>query len=169
MEKKKTIPVLPAIPNDSRLKLVKRITKLMDEEFSVGGFRFGWDPILNLFPVVGDVAGYAISVSLILTMLRHGASGKLVAKMMANASLDALIGLVPFLGWIADFVFKANTRNVKLLVEHYTAGKHQGSARPVVYSILITGMIIAVVIVFLSFIALRWLVRYGDKLIGVTF
>ncbi len=129
----------------------------MDEQFSIGGFRFGLDPILNLIPLAGDVSSYMISVALIITMARHGASGKLVVKMLANATLDALVGTIPVLGWIFDFSFKANTRNLKLLTEHYTEGKHRGSARPVIISILVVMLLVLALILFLVIQLFRWL------------
>ena len=39
-------------------------------------------------------------------------------KMLRNILVDWVIGLVPIAGDIADVAFKANIRNVKLLVEH---------------------------------------------------
>lgn len=145
------------ITNDPRLKMVQRVTRLMDEQFSVGGFRFGLDPILNLVPVAGDVSSYMISVALIITMVKHGASGRVAAKMLANATLDALVGAIPVLGWIFDFSFKANTRNLQLLTEYYTEGKHRGSAKPVIVSILIVMLLVLVLIVFLVIRLFQWL------------
>ncbi|MCH5597579.1 DUF4112 domain-containing protein [Niabella ginsengisoli] len=128
----------------------------MDEQFSIGGFKFGLDPILNLIPVAGDISGYIISISLIITMVKHGASGRLAAKMLVNATLDALIGAIPVLGWVFDFTYKANTRNLKLLSEHYTEGKHRGSARPVIVGIIITMFIVLALIVYLIISVLQW-------------
>ena len=159
---------MPPIPDDPRLKTIKRISKLMDEQFSIGGFKFGLDPILNLIPIAGDISGYAVSVALIITMLQHGVSGKLAIKMLGNATLDALVGVVPFLGWIFDFTFKANTRNVKLLTEHYTQGKHHGSATPVVISILITMLIVLALVIFLSYKALEWIITSSNAM-GISF
>lgn len=39
-------------------------------------------------------------------------------QMMINIIVDFVIGLVPFLGDMADALFRANTRNVILLEEH---------------------------------------------------
>ncbi|HQX41295.1 MAG TPA: DUF4112 domain-containing protein [Niabella sp.] len=143
--------------NDPRLKIVRRVSKLMDEEFAIGKFKFGIDPLLNLIPIAGDIGGYVISMSLIITMLQHGASGKVVAKMVLNASLDALIGAIPFLGWIFDFTFKANTRNVKLLSEHYTDGKHRGSALPIITVIIIIMLLVIILLIFLVVRIFYWL------------
>lgn len=149
---------IPApIINDPRLKMVQRVTRLMDEQFSIGGFKFGLDPVLNLVPVAGDVSSYIISIALIITMAQHGASGKVAMKMLANATLDALVGSIPVLGWIFDFSYKANTRNLKLLTEHYTEGKHRGSAKPVIISILIITLLVLTLLVYLVIKLFQWL------------
>lgn len=155
MKEIKKIPVPPGFSNDPRLGMVRRVSRLMDEEFSIGGFRFGLDPILNFIPVAGDLAGYLVSASLILTILKHGASGKLVLKMMANATLDALVGAIPLLGWVFDFAFKANTRNVKLLNEYYTEGKHGGSAMPYIIPLFILFLVVLAAILILGI----WLIK----------
>jgi hypothetical protein len=149
------IPV-PAV-NDPRLKMVQKVTRLMDEQFSVGGFKFGLDPILNLIPIAGDISSYIISVALIVTMAQHGASGRVAMKMLGNATLDALVGTIPVLGWIFDFTYKANTRNLKLLTEHYTEGRHRGSAKPVIISILMVMLLVLGLIVFLVIKLVQWL------------
>mgnify|MGYP000914004883 CR=1 FL=1 len=156
------------MPDDPRLKMIKRVTKLMDEQFSIGGIKFGLDPILNLIPVAGDIGGYTISVALIFTMLQHGVSGKLAVKMLWNATLDAIIGAIPVIGWIFDFTYKANTRNVKLLAEHYTQGKHRGSATPVVVGLLVSTLIIFGVVIFLSLKFFEWFFSYLDKVVPLN-
>lgn len=161
--------IITKMPDDPRLKNIKRLSKLMDEQFSIGGFKFGLDPILNLIPFAGDISGYAVSLVLIATMVQHGASGRLAAKMIWNATLDALIGAIPFLGWVFDFTYKANTKNVKLLTEHYVEGKHQGSAKPIIISIVVTMLFLLLVVAYVSFKMLQWLVNLIDQSLGVTF
>jgi len=129
----------------------------MDEQFSLGGLKFGLDPLLNLIPVAGDISGYIISVALIITMVQYGASGRVAMKMLGNATVDALVGSIPVLGWIFDFTYKANTRNLQLLTEHYTEGKHRGSARPVIISILLTMLLVLVFIVYGVIKLFQWL------------
>lgn len=38
--------------------------------------------------------------------------------MVLNVAIDAVVGAIPVLGSVFDFVFKANTRNVALLSDH---------------------------------------------------
>ena len=52
------------------------------------------------------------------------------SKMVMNVVVDFFIGLVPFVGDIADFFYRANTRNVILLEEHLTAKGEQAMGRP---------------------------------------
>ncbi|MGB3463831.1 MAG: DUF4112 domain-containing protein [Cyclobacteriaceae bacterium] len=103
------------------LKWVNRISKLLDSQYKIPGtdIRFGWDPILSLFPVAGDFATYLVSFILIGTMYKHGASTKVVLKMVANSTLDFVIGSIPLVGTAFDLYFKSNERNLRLLKEYY--------------------------------------------------
>lgn len=153
--RKKKLNRLPAT-NEKKLKWVTRMSKLLDEEFSIGGFKFGIDPLLNLIPVAGDIASYAMSVILVLTMIQYGVSGKVAAKMIGNITLDALIGAIPFLGWIFDFGYKANKRNTELLKKYYVEGKNTGSAWPYVIAILVIAFLLLICIFWISYFFLKW-------------
>jgi hypothetical protein len=129
---------------------INRFSYLMDEQFRFPGtkFRFGLDPLLNLFPFVGDIAGLLISGGLLMAMAKKGASNKLVVLMSVNIILDATIGAIPIVGQIFDFFFKANTRNIRLMKEHYLENKHQGSGKNVIFLILIITIVIIALMIF---------------------
>ncbi|MFD2784366.1 DUF4112 domain-containing protein [Hymenobacter rubripertinctus] len=139
-----------AFDQDDRLRWVERISRLLDSQFRVPGttWRFGLDPIMGLIPVVGGLPSLAISGMLILTMLRHGASGSLVVRMVVNVVLDTLIGAIPVIGNIFDFAYKANDRNVKLLRAHYAEGKHQGSGKGLIAVLVLVLLALAGLIVW---------------------
>jgi hypothetical protein len=130
-----------------RLKWVERIAHLFDDQFQIPGtnFKFGLDPIVNLLPIAGDAAGFLVGAALVLTMAKNGVSKKVLVLMMLNLLIDGLIGSIPLIGTVFDFYYKANTRNIKLLKEHYEEGRHQGSG---------IGVLITIVIVLLLFLAL---------------
>lgn len=117
-----------------KMQWVSRLSYLMDKQFRFPGtnFRFGLDPVLNLIPIAGDMTGLLISGGLLLAMVRKGASNKVVVLMTLNILLDAIIGAIPVIGQIFDFFFKANSRNIKLMREHYLENKHQGSGKGIV-------------------------------------
>lgn len=136
---------------DSRLRWIESISTFLDNQFRVPGtnFRFGLDPILSFIPFGGSAASFAISAGLVLTMVKHGVSRKVLILMLGNLLLDALVGSIPVLGNIFDFFFKANQRNVTLLKRHYQEGKYTGSG---------TGVLVAVALILLSLLTL---VIYG--------
>ena len=116
-------------PAGDWVRQISRLARLMDSRYQVPGtnFRFGLDPLIGLIPGVGNLATSAVSLALIGTMLRHGASGNVAARMALNVLIDGLIGAIPVVGNVFDFVYRANDRNVELLRRHYDEGAYQGS------------------------------------------
>ena len=141
----------PTTIPDERLKWVEALSRLMDSQFRLPGtnFKFGLDPVLGFIPLAGTLSTYAVSGLLVLTMARHGASRKLIIMMFGNILLDAIIGSIPILGNLFDFVYKANDRNVRLLRRHYQEGKYTGSGSGII------------AILILSLLALLALIFYG--------
>lgn len=131
----------------------------MDEQFRLPGtnFRFGLDPIINFIPVAGDLGGFAVSTMLLLTMAKHGVSRKVLLLMTLNIILDSTIGAIPILGNIFDFAYKSNSRNIKLLKEHYDEGKHQGSGKGIIAWIIAILILSFALIVYVLWAAISWL------------
>lgn len=142
-----------------QLKWISRISNLMDNQFRFPGtnFRFGLDPILNLIPIAGDMAGLVVSAGLLMTLAKKGASNKLVVLMSLNILLDATIGAIPIIGQLFDFFFKANARNIKLMKEHYLENKHQGSGKGVIVWILIVLLLVIALFVYALWHVITWL------------
>lgn len=146
-------------PQSERLKWVNSMARLMDDQFVLPGtkFRFGLDPLLGLLPVAGDLASFAMSASIVLTIARYGASGKVVALMLVNLALDTIIGSIPVLGNIFDFAYKANDRNVKLLQRHYEEGKYQGSGKNIIVAAAVGVLLIFLLLLWAMWELLEWL------------
>ncbi|WP_081111883.1 DUF4112 domain-containing protein [Bdellovibrio bacteriovorus] len=79
------------------------------------GFRFGWDGILGLIPGVGDLVTSSFSFYIIFRAAAMGAPPVIIARMGLNVLIDNVFDVVPVLGWIFDFAWKANQKNVRLL------------------------------------------------------
>jgi len=144
------------------LRLVKNISYLFDEQFRIPGtrFRFGIDPLINLFPIFGDMTSFLVSSGLVLAMARKGASNKVVVLMCINILLDATFGAVPIVGQIFDFFFKANTRNLKLMREHYLENKHQGSGKNTVILVLVILFVIMILLGFALWKLGEWMLSW---------
>ncbi len=139
------------ITSQRQLKDLDKLAKLMDAQFKIPGtnIRFGLDSLIGLIPGVGDLSTFAVSGYMLWIMANNGASGFLLARMVLNILIDAIVGVIPLLGDIFDIAFKANIRNMKLMKEHYQEGRHKGSAWKIIGPVLI--------ILFLFIIGLIWL------------
>ena len=144
--------------NNSKIKWVEYVSYLMDEKFRLPGtnFRFGLDPLLNFIPVVGDLSGFAVSAMLLVTMAKHGASRKLLIRMILNVLVDTIIGAIPLIGLIFDFAYKSNSKNIRLLKEHYVEGRHTGSGNGIIAVILISLFFFLILIVYLMWQLTTW-------------
>lgn len=98
---------------------LRRIGYLMDESIRLpGGYRIGWDPIIGLIPGIGDAIGLAVSGYVVAQAGRAGIGKFVLARMIANVVIEALIGVVPLVGDVFDAMFKANVRNLRLVERH---------------------------------------------------
>lgn len=115
-----TTPQIPAERIESTRRFAQRVAWVLDSSIRVPilGWRFGIQPIISLVPVAGDVAGFALTLLIIGHAVRVKAPPGLLLRMAGNAVFDLFLGLVPAVGDVADFVFKANTRNSVLLQRH---------------------------------------------------
>jgi hypothetical protein len=84
--------------------------------------RVGWDAIIGMVPVVGDIAGLGLSMLVITRGVLLGARRWTVARMVLIAAVDAAVGLIPFVGGLFDFVYKANERNLRTIERHRAEG-----------------------------------------------
>lgn len=150
----------------NKLLWIERIAVWMDSRYRVPGtqFRFGLDPILSLFPALGNVISYVISGVLIVHMVRYGASGAVVVKMILNICFDFLISNIPVLGTLFTAGYKANNRNVRLLKEHYREGKHRGSGMRLVVMVVATLVLLSFLLLALLIFVLVELIHWIESL-----
>jgi hypothetical protein len=99
--------------------------ELLDSRFRIPGtnIRFGIDPILSLVPGIGELASPVFTALLIAQGIAQGVPKVVLARMVGNALLDALIGAVPAIGTVLDIFWRANTDNLALLEQHSHGGR----------------------------------------------
>lgn len=104
----------------ARIRRLERLANLLDDRFRIPGtrWRFGWDAIIGLVPGVGDAAGAACATYIIAEAARLGVPRGVILRMLANMGVDAALGLIPLVGDLFDARYKANRRNVDLLLRH---------------------------------------------------
>ncbi|KJZ76047.1 hypothetical protein HIM_04503 [Hirsutella minnesotensis 3608] len=120
-KRKKALPPGISDHDGQILTKVKRRAHRLDLALcSFLGVRFGWSSVIALVPAIGDAldAFMALMVFKTCCQVEGGLPNQLKIQMLFNVALDFAIGLVPFLGDLADAIFKANTRNCLLLEQH---------------------------------------------------
>lgn len=110
---------------------LETLEHLLERSFVVPGtqYRFGLDGIVGLVPVVGDLVTTAIGAYLVWEARNLGLPKWKLWRMAGNVGFDTLLGAVPLVGDAADFLFRSNTRNLRIVKRHLD--KHHPAARTI--------------------------------------
>jgi len=106
-----------------------------------GKRRVGIDGLLSMVPGIGDATGFALSAVVVLAGVRAGVSWPTVVRMALYATLESLAGMIPLLGPVIGFAWKANDRNLRLIERDLADGR--GTRRSSV-QVLIAAVVMAV-------------------------
>lgn len=108
------------LPAEERERIIRRLrwlARLLDDAVQIPGtnITIGLDGVVGLVPGIGDLVTFGLSAFIINEARRLGTPRHILALMVANVGIDLLVGAVPLVGDVADVMFKANRRNLKLL------------------------------------------------------
>jgi hypothetical protein len=111
---------------------VEAMEKVLERMFVIPGINrpVGLDVILDLVPVVGDIAAAALGSYIVWEAKNLGMPKWQMARMGGNVGLNWLLGLfsvIPVVGVIPTLLFRSNTRNLKIIKRHL-AKHHAGTA-----------------------------------------
>jgi hypothetical protein len=100
-----------------RVQRIDQLARWLDSAIRIPGLSYtiGWDTVIGLIPGAGDLVTALMSAWIINEARKMGVSKFTLARMIANTSIDALIGSVPVAGDVFDATFKANAKNLQLL------------------------------------------------------
>jgi hypothetical protein len=110
---------------------VEAMEQLLERLVVIPGIKrpVGLDVILDVVPVVGDIAAAALGAYIVWEAKNLGMSKWQISRMAGNVGVDWLLGLIPFVGAIPDFFFRSNTRNLRIIKRHLD--KHHPGTRTV--------------------------------------
>jgi hypothetical protein len=99
---------------------VEALERLLERMFVVPGLNrpIGLDVILDLVPIAGSTAAAALGAYMAWEARNLGMSKWQVARMAGNVGVDWLLGLIPWVGAIPDFLFRSNSRNLRIIKRH---------------------------------------------------
>ena len=109
---------------------VEAMEKVLERLFVIPGTKqqVGLDAILDVVPVVGDIAAAALGAYIVWEAKNLGMSKWQMTRMTGNVGVNWLLGLasvVPVVGVIPTLLFRSNSRNLKIIRRHLE--KHHAS------------------------------------------
>ena len=78
----------------------------------------GLDAIIGLVPVAGDVMAAAMGIYMIWEARNLGMPKWQLARMASNVAFDTAVGAIPVAGDVFDFLFRSNSRNLRIVRKH---------------------------------------------------
>lgn len=126
---------------------VRRLSDFLDNAIAIPGtsYRVGIDPLLGLFPGVGDYLGAFLSGYIIFEAARLGASRPTLIRMFFNVILETILGLIPGLGDIFDVFWKANVKNRLLLEKQLVSSDRREQTDWLFLVALLVGLVLIIV------------------------
>jgi hypothetical protein len=108
---------------------VTALEHLLERSFVIPGVNVpvGLDALIGLVPVLGDIVTTAMGAYIVWEARNLGLPKWKLARMGLNVLFDTAIGAIPVVGDAADFVFRSNSKNLKIILRHID--KHHPEAR----------------------------------------
>jgi Domain of unknown function (DUF4112) len=127
---------------------------LMDNAFRIPGlgWRFGVEAIIGLVPGAGDIVSGIIGVILLYRAFQFKLPGVVILRMIFNNLIDVTIGTIPFLGDLFDFVWKSNTRNMKLFRQYAEEPAASTTKHWIFIGAFVGGFLLLLIGIFLLFL-----------------
>lgn len=109
----------PGLTEKEAQILTKAKRRAYRMDLSLGSFfgiKCGWSAVIGLIPGIGDVLDMLMCLMVYRTIcsVEPELPSSIKARMKMNIVIDFVIGIIPFIGDIADAAYKCNTKNVIL-------------------------------------------------------
>lgn len=113
------IPGLGRDPASVRRR-IEAMEQLLERMFVIPGLKkpVGLDVILDILPVAGDIVGAVLGGYLVWEARNLGMSKWQMARMFGNVGIDFLLGSIPVIGAIPDYLFRSNSYNLRIIRKH---------------------------------------------------
>jgi hypothetical protein len=146
----------PSAERAQKLAQLRTLARTMDSIFVIPGtnFRVGLDGLIGIIPGIGDFAGLVISCYFLLLAAQLQVPKVILARMGVNIVIDTIVGAVPFLGDIFDFMWTANRKNMEL-IERHMASPRTAEHRSAFFMIGVSVALVLSMIVL--FYVVKWL------------
>jgi hypothetical protein len=99
---------------------IEILEQLLEGLVEVPGLKrkVGLDAMLGVIPVAGDLISAALGLYMVWEARNLGMSRWQLARMVGNVGFDTLVGAVPVAGDLFDFLYRSNSRNLRIIRKH---------------------------------------------------
>lgn len=99
---------------------IEMMEKVLERSFVIPGTNrpVGLDGIIGLIPVVGDIISMAMGAYIVWEARNLNLPKWKLLRMAGNVAFDSAVGAVPVAGDLFDFLFRSNTRNLRIVKKH---------------------------------------------------
>ena len=99
---------------------IEAMERLLERSMVIPGINrpVGLDAIAGLVPVLGDVLTAAMGAYLVWEASNLGLPKWKLWRMAGTIAVDCASGAIPVAGDLFDFVFRSNSRNLKIVKRH---------------------------------------------------
>ena len=106
-------------PEDVRRR-IEALEKILERAVTIPVLRrkVGLDAIAGLVPFAGDLLTAMMGIYAVWEARNLGLPRWKQWRMIANIGVDTAIGTIPIAGDLFDFLYRSNTRNLKIIRAH---------------------------------------------------
>jgi Domain of unknown function (DUF4112) len=124
----KDLPGMGRDPQAIRQR-IEALELVLERSFHIPGTKIpvGLDSILGLVPVLGDIVTAVMGGYIVWEARNLGMSKWHLIRMTANVGIDTALGAVPLVGDVFDFVWRSNSKNLRIIKKHLD--KHHPGTR----------------------------------------
>lgn len=113
---------LPGFGRDpaSIRRRIEAMEALLEGLFVIPGTnrRVGLDSLVGLIPVVGDLVTAGMGAWIVWEAKNLGMPKWQLVRMAGHVGIDTVIGAIPFAGDLFDFLYKSNSKNLRIIRKH---------------------------------------------------
>lgn len=108
---------------------IEAMERLLERAIVIPGINrpVGLDAILGLVPVIGDILAASMGAYIVWEARNLGMPKWQLLRMLGNIAVDSAVGAVPVAGDLFDFMYRSNSRNLKIVQKHLD--KHHPATR----------------------------------------
>ncbi len=126
------------------------LARWLDNWFRIPGtnLKIGLDPIVGLFPGVGDFLTSSAGMVILLEGVRLRVSPFVLARMGINMLINAALNLLPGVGTVGSMFYKSNSRNLELLRRWQAGHAHQVRRSSLYFLLSLLGLLAVIVMIW---------------------